>query len=449
MALEGNLMVEHTPETGAVQDQALGSWCKARRCKLIAVASVLGLVVIAVTVSIAYFSHMEHLPASWLGCARDPRTLAHWMDHSCSSRQRECHDAYPRKLQCCSESPFADKCLPVKPPSPDLCKGDTGIEALNQTYEASCAEWDNVRIAFKRRAGNDKLPTVVRVTAKHPRYVNATDEDGKEARFCDCSSDGPPIGQPATGAHIECNYSNREFYNDGRVVLKAWCDPSWGYDLMALTDKNGPILNGLHATNVEMYAKIPGTPDFGGVFVLYQNGYSRMLPMVPLKMPSSSWIPFGTSTVLGPSRDGVFPHASITHLELKEVVVEKVSFGVKYAFGNDASEVVLEYTPSRLASTLQLYGISWSDPSLAYIRLSSMYVQPGVSDAEVLLDGKGTPHRLAMTSAVPGADQDAWMNASGPAWFLGKECVSEHNTLAPDMLVELVCAGQEGTEIVF
>lgn len=362
-----------------------------------------------------------------LSCAYTPNAVSHWFDRTCSQREEHCGDAFPEELRCCGDGTL--ECAPEREPPPGLCAADTGISAHYESYDAPCAEWDNVRVAFKR-SGSARAPEEVRVTMTHPRYGNATNLNRMEARFCDCSSEGPPVRRLATGTH--CEYSNKKIYDDGELVIIAWCDPSWAYKKMDLADGRGRLP--LMATNIEVYVRVPGTSNYAGVLVLYQNGYSRMLPMPA----SEADVPFGTSVVVGPSRDGSFPVASIMELEIISVVGSVLTLGMMFESGN-AEQVTLEYTPSERESVARIRGLSWAEEGRAYVRMSSMFVQPGVADAEVLIDGRGAKHAVTHMPPPPKVDASAWQYLQGPSWTLQKECVSIHNTMAPDTRLDLLC----------
>ena len=177
--------------------------------------------------------------------------------------------------------------------------------------------------------------------------------------------------------------------------------------------------------------RIPGTPYYPQVFVLYQDGNSRILTFPPPRL-ESSWIPFGSSVIIGPSDpNAVRPYAAISRVDIN---VAELKMTVHYQYGGQA---VIMLMTNRSSTVLKVTNITYAgNASLPFATLRSMWVTDGNSDAD----------RIATESSVWNI-QHGWNKISGTNILFFRECVSQHNTLSPDIRVVINCTIVESSAV--
>jgi hypothetical protein len=171
-------------------------------------------------------------------------------------------------------------------------------------------------------------------------------------------------------------------------------------------------------------------------FVLYSNGYTRLIPMPPVGL--NTWIPFGSSVVIGPSSDAFFPWSPLGSVTL--VATSPPSLELTYDSTLQTTPVQLIIGASPAVGTIDVSGLSWSSQEHAYLRYSSMFVRQGKSDADTITSSDGITRPLIASAPFPAVEASAWTKLPGPFWGLTKQCVSIHNTRAPDIFVTADCA---------
>lgn len=177
--------------------------------------------------------------------------------------------------------------------------------------------------------------------------------------------------------------------------------------------------------------RIPGTSYYPQVFVLYQDGNSRILTFPPPRL-ESSWIPFGSSVIIGPSDPNVVrPYAAISRVDIN---VAELKMTLHYQAGGQA---VIMLMANRSSTVLKVINITYAgNASLPFATLRSMWVTDGNSDAD----------RIATESGVWNI-QHGWNIISGTNILFFRECVSQHNTLSPDIRVVINCTIVESSAV--
>ena len=177
--------------------------------------------------------------------------------------------------------------------------------------------------------------------------------------------------------------------------------------------------------------RIPGTSYYPQVFVLYQDGNSRILTFPPPRL-ESSWIPFGSSVIIGPSDpNAVRPYAAISRVDKN---VAELKMTVHYQNG---SQAVIMLMANRFSTVLKVTNITYAgNASLPFATLRSMWVTDGNSDTD----------RIATESGIWNI-QHGWNKISGTNILFFRECVSQHNTLSPDIRVVINCTIVESSAV--
>ena len=166
---------------------------------------------------------------------------------------------------------------------------------------------------------------------------------------------------------------------------------------------------------------VPWADGFAQVFVLYQDGNVRLLPLPPSGL---DWIPFGSSVVVGSANpNDLRPSAAINQVDIN----------------TDGRQMTLHYTNGEtakltLASNLDkteliVSDLRFQDSSrrFPFATFRSMYVEDGNSDCDsVMVDGVDVYNIM-----------EKWKYVQGKFFLFFRRCESKHLTLSPDVSLEL------------
>ena len=176
------------------------------------------------------------------------------------------------------------------------------------------------------------------------------------------------------------------------------------------------------ADYIRLYQKVPWSSEgFAETFVLYQDGMVRILPITP---PGIDQIPFGSSVVIGQSIPFLpRPSASIRHIDVN---LKKMEIDVFYENDNTAKlELKSSFDEtSLLVSDMKFKGIDrWP-----FLVLTSMWIADGNSDVD----------HVSVNSNAPRKVFGNWKNLYGTSFAFFRKCLSKHNTLSPDIRIEIL-----------
>ncbi|XP_071085552.1 uncharacterized protein [Haliotis cracherodii] len=166
---------------------------------------------------------------------------------------------------------------------------------------------------------------------------------------------------------------------------------------------------------------VPWNNTWSQVFVMYQDGNVRLLPIVPLAV---DWIPFGSSVIIGQTNAEDFrPSAPIRAVLINP---ETLTFDVTYMDGGRATlelSSLVERTELHVSNT-HYEGDTISHP---FATFRSMYVRDGFDDADsVTTDKEGPKHVM-----------DGWTTMSGTSFLLHRRCQSDHLSQSPDVRLDI------------
>jgi len=217
-------------------------------------------------------------------------------------------------------------------------------------------------------------------------------------------------------------------FNDLNTVIEVVAiDFWWLYpDAMTVTRMD----SGQEWSNVSYFRisqRIPGTSFYPQVFVLYQDGNSRILTFPPPRL-EASWIPFGSSVIIGASDPSTIrPYAAISRVSIN---IAELEMTVQYEGGGQA---VISLVTNRFSTILKVSHISYTtNSSLPFATLRSMWVADGNSDADRVATENGEWNI-----------QQGWSEFTGTNISFFRECVSQHNTLSPDIRILINCTFSE------
>ena len=224
-------------------------------------------------------------------------------------------------------------------------------------------------------------------------------------------------------------YEIGEIYSDGITIIKAIGKDFWWLHPQAMTVAN--TNTGQQWSNViyvRISRKVPGINSWPEVFVLYQDGNSRVLTFPP---SSIDWIPFGSSVIIGQSDpDVVRPYSAISQIDFNPTTLKMT---LHYSNGGQA---VLQIQTTTTSTTVTVTSITYTmNSTLPFATLRSMWVRDGNADVDHVNSEDGVRHIL----------QDMWSNLTGTTFYFFRTCVSQHNTLSPDIRIEAKECTSEAT----
>ena len=217
-----------------------------------------------------------------------------------------------------------------------------------------------------------------------------------------------------------------EVYNDGITIVKAIGKDFWWLYPQAMVFRN--TRTGSQWSNVVYFRvlrKIPSINSWPEVFVLYQDGNSRILTFPPSGI---DWIPFGSSVIIGSSDPDAFrPYAAISRIDFDP---RTLKFTLYFSSGGQAVVSIATNTTSTLVTVSNItYATNVSRP---FATFRSMWVSDGNSDVDHIRSDTSTRAWHIM--------QDRWTRLTGKNFVFFRTCVSQHNTLSPDIRVQIQCS---------
>ena len=181
--------------------------------------------------------------------------------------------------------------------------------------------------------------------------------------------------------------------------------------------------SGQQWTNVSyfrIYRRVPYTTKYTQVFVLYQDGNSRILTFPPT---GYDWIPFGSSVIIGPTDpDAHRPYAAISRVDINP---DTLSLTVHYVQG-DKADLILKAQTGR--TEVKVTSITYvTNSAVPFATFRSMWVRDGNADVD----------HVATSIHEVNPIMSGWKGITGTDVFFFRSCISQHNTLSPDIRVQI------------
>ncbi|XP_064618218.1 uncharacterized protein LOC135482256 [Liolophura sinensis] len=173
-----------------------------------------------------------------------------------------------------------------------------------------------------------------------------------------------------------------------------------------------------------VYVRIPYSASFEQIFVMYQDGNVRLLPLPPNHL---DWIPFGSSVIVGQTDASSFrPYAAIQHVDLNP---QKLQMTLTY---KDGGNVRLKLINKISKTILQIEEATYARDTNAYpfMMLRSMWVDDTNNDVEKV----SSAGSASVTRHILGN----WKPFFSPSVLFHRKCVSRHNTLSPDIRLDML-----------
>ncbi|KAK3599476.1 hypothetical protein CHS0354_006598 [Potamilus streckersoni] len=209
-------------------------------------------------------------------------------------------------------------------------------------------------------------------------------------------------------------------YKSDNVIVEAIFVEFWWLapDTMQLILSNGHSYN--NVSYFRIYRPIPWNSGYAQVFVMYQDGNTRLLPVPP---EGVDWIPFGSSVIIGQANPTVVrPYATVVgvHLDLQSLIMN-----VKYKDGGSAK---LKLENSLTETRVVVYDIVFGENNLyPFATFRSMYVSEGNSDVD----------HVSVNGVQPRHIMEDFGSIMGNSFVFYRKCMSKHLNLSPDIYIDI------------
>jgi hypothetical protein len=207
--------------------------------------------------------------------------------------------------------------------------------------------------------------------------------------------------------------------NDFIEVVPIHIDFWWRYpESMTVQVVGGDTVTDVHYVRIHKSVTGSNPPDFDEIFVLYEDGNARMVPLPPEGVDKT----YGASIILGPSADAKRPIAPI-----KKIVVEPEDLALEVYY-KDGTVLHLELWADRMQTVMDVTRQAHVDPDAPFARFRSMWVHDGKADVDRLRSAKG------MFPLI----HHRWEALESSWWQFVKTVPTYHNTYSPDFHVEIL-----------
>lgn len=309
----------------------------------------------------------------------------------------------------------------------------------NHTYPTQCAEEDNVNIPLFREISPPAAAAIglfdtftYQIVATHPRYEIGIDNGDPDFTNCNFDDAALPVAEPPDGfdnggtcQDADCIVKCWELLNDGNNVVNACYDRQWfrtsGMGIQAYGGGAllSPQLTRFH--RLVLHRKTPGVDSWPQVFVLYEDGNSRLKPLPPIGRADTF---FGSSVIIGPAAVSQRP---IVDLENISVFILEDEFrtpciSVTYINGEHA-QLCLVVNQER--AILHVW-VGYNTAAVPFATFRSMVVADDNADVSHARVQSGHREILGIQGRLEGSE-----------WWFYRQVRSRHNTSAPDILIRV------------
>ncbi|KAL4231367.1 hypothetical protein ACF0H5_008946 [Mactra antiquata] len=214
---------------------------------------------------------------------------------------------------------------------------------------------------------------------------------------------------------------SRTIFQDGTTVIEGVDMDLWWRvnETMTVTVANKTFDN---IDYIRIYQRVPWTASLvSQVFVLYQDGNVRLLPITPHGL---DWIPFGSSVIIGQTDPlSPRPSAPINHLDIDP---DNLKVTVWYADGG-VIPIEIDTSVSETRLTVSETHFTGDLQTQPFFTFRSMYVTDGNGDVDHMsVDGGNSISIL-----------DDWSSLPGNFFAFFRKCISKHNTQSPDITISV------------
>ncbi|HNP30143.1 MAG TPA: hypothetical protein PKK23_13935 [Nitrospirales bacterium] len=218
-----------------------------------------------------------------------------------------------------------------------------------------------------------------------------------------------------------------ELYNDGDVAVRVMDVSGWPYESGMSVHILGEELKPDHDF-IQFLKRTDDEQDFPQIFVLYANGYARIITQPPARREER--VCFGSSMIIGPAaEDPLFPFIPIERLDIDP---HTMTIKVRYKNGSSA---VIHLQAERGKTTVRVTDVTYDTVTAPFVTMRSMYVADDNSDiARVKV--ASSPGVIKTYPIDP--KREEWKTLPGDSWFFYRPTYSRHNSSCPDFKIDVL-----------
>ena len=218
-----------------------------------------------------------------------------------------------------------------------------------------------------------------------------------------------------------------DLYDDGDVAVRVMDVSGWPYESgMAVHIVGGPSRPDHDYIQFLKRADDNHAPP--QVFVLYANGYARIIPPPPAGREER--VCFGASMIIGPAaEDPLFP---ITPIERLDIDPQKMTIKVRYKNGSSA---VLHLHAEPGKTTVRVTDVTYDTVTAPFITMRSMWVTDDNSDVARI---QATSSHGVMQTYTIDPKHEEWTTLPSDSWVFYRPTYSRHNTSCPDFKIDVL-----------
>jgi hypothetical protein len=218
-----------------------------------------------------------------------------------------------------------------------------------------------------------------------------------------------------------------ELYDDGDVVVRVMDVSGWPFESgMAVHIVGGPSRP--DHDYIQFYKRADDDHAPPQIFVLYANGYARIIPQPPAGREER--VCFGASMIIGPAAEGpLFP---ITPIDRLEIDPQKMTIKVRYTNGSSA---VLQLQAEPGKTTVRVTEVTYDTVTTPFVTMRSMWVTDDNSDV-AQIQAASSPGVMQTYTIDP--KHEEWTTLPSDSWVFSRPTYSRHNTSSPDFKIDVL-----------
>ena len=307
--------------------------------------------------------------------------------------------------------------------------------------ETSAARWSAGNLLDA--AGDVGRFASLGVTARGYPNIAYYDADNQSLKFLSQTKETAPHWNPvqviASGAAGQyaslvtsgfvdlVDLQGMDLYDDGDVAVRVMDVSGWPYESgMAVHIEGGPSRP--DHDFIQFLKRADDDHDPPQIFVLYANGYARIIPPQPAGREER--VCFGASMIIGPAaEDPLFPIAPIDRLDIDP---RKMTIKIRYRNGSSAV-LLLHAEPGK--TTVRVTDVTYDTVTAPFVTMRSMWVANDNSDV-ARIQAASSPGVMQAYTIDP--THEEWTTLPGDSWIFDRPTYSGHNTSAPDFKIDVL-----------
>lgn len=218
-----------------------------------------------------------------------------------------------------------------------------------------------------------------------------------------------------------------DLYNDGDVAVRVMDVSGWAFESGMAVHIDGGAWRPDHDF-IQFIKRADNDHDPPQIFVLYANGYARIIPQPPVGREKR--VCFGASMIIGPAaEDPLYPVIPIQRLDIDP---KRMTIKVRYKNGSSA---VLRLQAEPGKTTVRVTDVTYDTLTVPFVTMRSMWVADDNCDVARIK----TNSLSGVTQTYPiDPKHERWTTLPGDSWFFYRPTYSRHNTSCPDFKVEVL-----------